>query len=147
MSNSFAFGGNNASIIFSDNEHDIPDNSKNEKIYITGISKLTGTRTDEHSLNCNLTSEDYDKHGIKVAFYRKLDRFSQLQLLSGMDALADADIKIDKDNEYKTGIVIGTADGPMTEIVDFQKRQSQEVPKRAVLFHSRIRFTMPQAVI
>lgn len=122
MSNSFAFGGNNASIIFSDNEHDIPDNSKNEKIYITGISKLTGTRTDEHSLNCNLTSEDYDKHGIKVAFYRKLDRFSQLQLLSGMDALADADIKIDKDNEYKTGIVIGTADGPMTEIVDFQKK-------------------------
>lgn len=64
-----------------------------------------------------------------------------------MDALADADIKIDKDNEYKTGIVIGTADGPMTEIVDFRKRQSQEVPKRAVLFHSRIRFTMPQAVI
>ena len=39
-----------------------------------------------------------------------------------MDALADADIKIDKDNEYKTGIVIGTADGPMTEIVDFQKK-------------------------
>ena len=122
MSNSFAFGGNNASIIFSDNEHDIPDNSKNEKIYITGISKLTGTRTDEHSLNCNLTSEDYDKHGIKVAFYRKLDRFSQLQLLSGMDALADADIKIVKDNGNKTGIVIGTADGPMTEIVDFQKK-------------------------
>ena len=59
---------------------------------------------------------------IEVAFYRKLDRFSQLQLLSGMDALADADIKIDKDNEYKTGIVIGTADGPMTEIVDFQKK-------------------------
>lgn len=122
MSNSFAFGGNNASIIFSDNKHDIPDNIKNEKIYITGISKLTGTKTDEHSLNCNLTSEDYDKHGIKVAFYRKLDRFSQLQLLSGMDALTDADIKIDKDNEYKTGIVIGTADGPMTEIVDFQKK-------------------------
>ena len=56
-----------------------------------------------------------------------------------MDALADADIKIDKDNEYKTGIVIGTADGPMTEIVDFQKK--------AMLFHFRIRFTMPQAVI
>ncbi len=83
----------------------------------------------------------------RLHFTRKLDRFSHLQLLSGMDALADADIKIDKDNEYKTGIVIGTADGPMTEILISRKRQSQEVPKRAVLFRSRIRFTMPQAVI
>lgn len=33
MSNSFAFGGNNASIIFSDNKHDIPDNSKMKNLH------------------------------------------------------------------------------------------------------------------
>lgn len=64
-----------------------------------------------------------------------------------MDALADADIKIDKDNEYKTGIVIGTADGPMTEIVDFQKKAITRGTEKGSAFHSRIRFTMPQAVI
>lgn len=44
MSNSFAFGGNNASIIFSDNEHDIPDNSKNEKFTLRAFQSLQAQR-------------------------------------------------------------------------------------------------------
>lgn len=122
VSNSFAFGGNNASIVFAKNPHDIPDNTNREKLYITGIGEVSGsTQEDGKGIRAVLGSDDYKEHGIKMAFYRKLDRFSQLQLISGMRAISDAGITIDENNENDIGIVVGTADGPMTEIVGFQK--------------------------
>ncbi len=114
-SNSFAFGGNNASIVFAKEPRDIPDRTNREKIYVTGIGELIRRPRVE------ITSDDYKEFGIKMAFYRKLDRFSQLQLLSGMKALRDADITITDDNARDIGIVVGTADGPLTEVYNFQK--------------------------
>lgn len=114
-SNSFAFGGNNASIVFAKEPREIPDRTNKDRIFITGIGGyITNGRLD-------IKSEDFKEYGIKMAFYRKLDRFSQLQLLSGMQALADAGITVSGENEKDIGIVVGTADGPMTEIVGFQK--------------------------
>lgn len=122
VSNSFAFGGNNASIVFAKNPHDIPDHTNREKLYITGIGEVVGsTGEDGKGIRAQLTSDDYKEHGIKMAFYRKLDRFSQIQLISGMRALADGKVTIDESNENDIGIVVGTSDGPMTEIVGFQK--------------------------
>lgn len=114
-SNSFAFGGNNASIVFAKEPRDIPDRTNEERIFITGIGELIGKPRVE------ITSDDYKDFGIKMAFYRKLDRFSQLQLLSGMRALKNADITITDDNAGDIGIVVGTADGPLTEVYNFQK--------------------------
>ena len=114
-SNSFAFGGNNASIVFAKEPHDIPDRTNKERIFITGMGELIGAPTVE------IDPEDYKSHGIKMAFYRKLDRFSQLQLISGMNALKDAGIDVSPDNEKDIGIVVGTADGPLTEVYNFQK--------------------------
>lgn len=114
-SNSFAFGGNNASIVFAKEPHDIPDRTNKDRIFITGIGELLGKP------RCEITADDYKEHGIKMAFYRKLDRFSQLQLISGMRALSDANITISDENAADVGIIIGTADGPLTEIVGFQK--------------------------
>lgn len=114
-SNSFAFGGNNASIVFAKEPREIPDRTNKGRIFVTGIGELLGKP------RCEITPDDYKEHGIKMAFYRKLDRFSQLQLISGMRALKDAGIAVSEDNEKDIGIVVGTADGPMTEIVGFQK--------------------------
>ena len=122
MSNSFAFGGNNASIVFSKEPHEIKSSRNNDPIYITGIGEVTGTKPEgapDH--RADISPEVFKKHEVKSAFLRKLDRFSQIQLLSGIEALADADIKLDEENANDIGIVIGTADGPMTEIVNFQK--------------------------
>lgn len=116
-SNSFAFGGNNASIIFAKQPHDIPDRTNSERIFVTGIGEyMSGDKQ-----QIDIQSDDYKSLGIKMAFWRKLDRFSQLMLISGMRALSDADITITPENERDIGIIIGTADGPLTEIVNFQK--------------------------
>ena len=118
VSNSFAFGGNNASVVFAKNPREIPDHTNKQRIFVTGIGELASS---DETGRCNITSDDYKAHGIKMAFYRKLDRFSQLQLISGMRALADGGIELNDDNRADIGIIIGTADGPMTEIVGFQK--------------------------
>lgn len=115
VSNSFAFGGNNASIVFAKEPHEIPDNTNRDRIFVTGIGELLGEP------RCDIEADDYKELGIKMAFWRKLDRFSQLQLISGMRALADAGITVTDENSADIGIIIGTADGPMTEIVNFQK--------------------------
>ncbi len=114
-SNSFAFGGNNASVVFAKEPHKIPDNTNNERIFVTGIGEIIGKNRIE------ISSDDYKEHGIKMAFWRKLDRFSQLQLVGGMRALRDAGITVDDNNSADIGIIIGTANGPLTEIVNFQK--------------------------
>ncbi len=124
MSNSFAFGGNNASIIFAKNHREIPQENSNSPVYITGlgiVSSSADSADGVDSVKASLTADDYKAHDIKMAFYRKLDRFSQLQLVSGVKALADAEFKADESNENDIGIIIGTSDGPMTEIVNFQK--------------------------
>ena len=127
VSNSFAFGGNNASIVFAKAPHDIPDHTNKQRIFITGIGELLGTNAEDgKGFRAEISSEDYKEHGIKMAFYRKLDRFSQLQLISGMRALSDAGITINDSNENDIGIIIGTADGPLTEIVGFQKNTIQQ---------------------
>ena len=110
MSNSFAFGGTNASIIFSKQQKEPAAVPARKKIVITGIGK-----------QFTIDNADFKEQNIKMAFYRKLDRFSKLQLLSGVKALRDAQINMDGQNADAVGIVIGTADGPMKEIADFQK--------------------------
>ncbi len=122
MSNSFAFGGNNASIVFAKEPHDIRDERNTDPIYITGIGEVTGTKADGASdYRADLSPDRFKEHGVKSAFLRKLDRFSDLALLSGIVALEDAGITVDDTNADDIGIVIGTSDGPITEIVNFQK--------------------------
>jgi len=137
MSNSFAFGGNNASIIFSDGRGEVDQKSISDKVYITGISVLSpagnGIESYVNSVNekkyvgaednlfTTIAQSDYDEAGLKIAFYRKLDRFSQLQAISGMEALSDAGITVTEENEFDIGMIIGTSDGPIGTVYSFDE--------------------------
>lgn len=113
MSNSFAFGGTNASIIFAEQARPMEAPAP-LPIAITGIGALYGEKVE-------MAHPDFVARGIGLGVYRKLDRFSQMQLLSGVDALRDADFTITPENGPGVGSTIGTADGPMAEITVFQK--------------------------
>ena len=65
--------------------------------------------------------KDFTERGVKLGVFRKLDKFSQLQLLSGIDALECAGITVSEENERKIGTIIGTSAGPVTEVSNFQK--------------------------
>ena len=122
MSNSFAFGGNNASIVFAKDPNKLNLLCPKQDLYVTGIGIVTG-EFDEASKNyiAKLDTDTFKSYGVKSAFLRKLDRLSQLQLLSGVKALEDAGITVNEETENVIGICIGTNDGPMTEIANFQK--------------------------
>lgn len=126
MSNSFAFGGTNASIIFTKNEHDAPAQQK-KSVVVTGFGTLAGATVE-------LTPEGFDARGVKLGFYRKLDRFSQMQVLSGVDALRDARFEVTAENAPMVGSIIGTADGPMAEISAFQKTVCEKGPAAGSAF-------------
>lgn len=134
MSNSFAFGGNNASIIFSKSAGDvrIPEP---EKVYVTGIGIVSpagntveayaeavqnGVTPDSASVQSTVGSEDFARYGVKMAFYRKLDKFSQIQVVSGCGAIQDAGVTVSDENATDIGIVVGTADGPLATVCNFQ---------------------------
>ena len=122
MSNSFAFGGNNASIVFAKDPNVLNLSCPKQELYVTGIGMVNGEYDGEtKSYIADLDTDTFKSYGVKSAFLRKLDRLSQLQLLSGVRALEDAGITVNEDNENKIGICIGTSDGPMTEIANFQK--------------------------
>lgn len=128
MSNSFAFGGNNASIIFSKSEGNVVLPEKKEKTYITGfgivsplgngvskyIENVANDVTVEAScVNSTVGQPDYEELGLKMAFYRKLDNFSKLEAVSGMAALKHAGYTITDENATKLGIVVGTSEGAL----------------------------------
>ena len=122
MSNSFAFGGNNASIVFAKDPNVLNLTCPKQELYVTGIGIVSGEYDSEKdSYTVDLDTDAFKAYGVKSAFLRKLDRLSQLQLLSGVKALEDAGVTVSGDNENYIGICIGTNDGPMTEIANFQK--------------------------
>lgn len=136
MSNSFAFGGNNASIVFSREAGDVTLPADKQEVYITGLGLVLpngngipaylsaaagGARPAAASVASAVGHDDFDACGLKMAFYRKLDKFSQLQAVSGMEALTDAALSVSAENATDIGIVVGTSDGPLSTVCDFQR--------------------------
>ena len=135
MNNSFAFGGNNASIIFSKDRGNVVLPEEKEDIVITGLGMVTpfgngvekyletckeGTMPESNSIHSSVGSADYTALGLKMSFYRKLDNFSQLQAVSGMYALRDGKYEITEENATGTGIIVGTSEGALGPGCDFE---------------------------
>ncbi|MDE7164749.1 MAG: beta-ketoacyl-[acyl-carrier-protein] synthase family protein [Clostridiales bacterium] len=135
MSNSFAFGGNNASIVFGKDNGDVRVQESKPNVYVTGIGAVTplgngvpryleacanGEKIEGQSARSSVSSCDYDAVGLKMAFYRKLDRFSQLQAVSGMQALINAEYAVTADNAADIGIIVGTSEGALGPGCDFE---------------------------
>ena len=89
MSNSFAFGGNNASIVFSREAGNVTLPEKKQDVYITGLGLVLpggngipayleraakGEAPDSPSVMSAVGHDDFDACGLKMAFYRKLDK-------------------------------------------------------------------------
>ena len=137
MSNNFAFGGTNASIIFSKQSGDVLSQpARNRKIAVTGIgivsplgnskaayveSVKNGFKPESASIHSTITEKDYADLGVKMAFYRKLDNLSQLQTVSGLRSLEDANFKVTEENAKQIGIIAGTSEGALGSTYDFEE--------------------------
>lgn len=137
MSNNVAFGGTNASIVFSKQPGDVQSQiAKSKKIVVTGIGIVSpvgnskeayleavknGAKPESASIHSSVTNDDYKELGIKMAFYRKLDNLGQLQTVSGVRALKDANFTVTEDNANDIGIIVGTSEGGLGSTYDFEE--------------------------
>ena len=137
MSNNVAFGGTNASIIFSKKAGNVQAlSAKDKKIAVTGrgIVCPLGNSKDAYiaavekdakpesaSIHSTIALDDYKELGIKMAFYRKLDNLGQLQTVSGMRALQDGNFKVSDENAKDIGIIVGTSEGGLGATYDFEE--------------------------
>lgn len=127
MNNSFAFGGNNASIIFSKEAKPVFVQDVKNKVAVTGFGLVTplGNGVEKYIENINnnnklegigvssVGAEDWNALELKSSFYRKLDVFCQMGAASGMYALKNAGYKVTEENAFNTGIVVGTSEGAL----------------------------------
>lgn len=136
MNNNFAFGGTDASIIYSKIPGDVISHPVNPKIAITGIGLVTplgnsketyvkavkeNSKPTTAGVYSSVTVDDYNALGIKMAFYRKLDNFSQLQVVSGVSCLKDANFVVTDQNDKDIGIIVGTSEGALGSTYDFEE--------------------------
>lgn len=150
MSNSFAFGGSNASIIFGKQPGDVKETENDDPVYITGFGIVSpiGNGTENYiekvksgetiqgaSVKASVDKVDFDKYDVKMAFYRKLDKFSLMQVISGLEALSSAGIEIEEDKAEDYGMIIGTGDGPITTVYQFQEHITENGTKAGSAFN------------
>ncbi len=137
MSNNVAFGGTNASIVFSKFPGNVPAQPNlGKKIAVTGIGIVSplgnsksayisavekDAKPESASIHSSISVEDYKELGIKMAFYRKLDNLGQLQTVSGMRALQDANFQVNDENAKDIGIIVGTSEGGLGATYDFEE--------------------------
>lgn len=135
MSNNVAFGGTNASIIFSKQPGEVVKHEA-KNLVVTGIGIVSplgnskqayldavknNAKPASASVQSTITNDDYKELGIKMAFYRKLDNLGQLQTVSGVRALQDANFTVTEDNAKEVGIIVGTSEGGLGSTYDFEE--------------------------
>jgi 3-oxoacyl-[acyl-carrier-protein] synthase II len=159
LTQNFAFGGNNASLIFghpdrSDANMVTASAARDEKrVVITGMGPVSpvGSGVDEFLTAIMDTKSgvidmpDVDpimpKVGAPIVDFdpakyarfpkRRMDKFGQLTVCSIMLAAADSGIKITKQNAGRIGIVGGTAYGPMASCKEFNTCLVDDQPAKA----------------
>lgn len=141
LSNSFAFGGNNCSLIVGRPGFKEIREPGNSEIVITGIGCIgTGgnnidelfetfrkrSRSDYHIKNYDsapykskyaveMQQVEWKKY-MPIAFLRKTDAITKLTMSSGKQAMDDAGLSVTRENMEKIGIVYATATGPIETI-------------------------------
>jgi 3-oxoacyl-[acyl-carrier-protein] synthase II len=139
LSNNFAFGGANASVLFARDgaRPQGPPAPNRDRVVITGLSALTPAGTDLQALweahrdgrDCT-TVEDGVRLGrvaltagqfLSAKERKRVDRLGLFAVIGSRLSLADAGLELTDDNRNRVGAIIGTGVGPMESMEAFSK--------------------------
>jgi 3-oxoacyl-[acyl-carrier-protein] synthase II len=149
VSNNFAFGGANASVVWArpgyrESPSPLPDF---DRVVVSGISTLTSVGTDpDEALKAfqegrsPLQEEDGTWTG-RVDFdpaeflgpkeRRRVDRLGVFSVIAAKLALQDSGLEVDDGNRTRIGVIIGTGVGPMESMEEFSRPVFEEGPGAA----------------
>jgi 3-oxoacyl-[acyl-carrier-protein] synthase II len=144
LSNNFAFGGANASVLFAraGARPDPPPTPQLDRAVITGLGALTAAGTDLASLwdafvqgrDCTTSEEGARVARVEVAASdflapkerKRVDRLGVFSIIAARLGLQDAGIELDDENRTRIGTILGTGVGPMESMVEFAVPVVQE---------------------
>ncbi|MBL0387158.1 beta-ketoacyl-[acyl-carrier-protein] synthase family protein [Tumebacillus sp. ITR2] len=148
MSNSFAFGGNNASLLLGKFKQDreVPAVPAKKRALITGLGALAGNSANAEELfakfqageNTFSAIENFDTeryvstHGAQIpevpyrklvnpALLRRMDDLGKQATAVTKMALDDAKLKIDSKNSERVGVLFATGTGPLKTVEAFNR--------------------------
>jgi 3-oxoacyl-[acyl-carrier-protein] synthase II len=149
LSNNFAFGGANASLLFARAgfRPDGPPQPNRDRIVITGLAALTPAGTDVQALwaahrsgrDCTVR-EDGVRLGrvdlnagefLSPKERKRVDRLGLFAVIGSRLALSDAGLELTDENRNRVGAIVGTGVGPMESMEDFSKPVISEGPTGA----------------
>jgi len=149
ISNNFAFGGANASVVWArpGARPAPPPTPDYDRVVITGLSTLTtaGTEPDElwrafDEQRVTPAAEDGRWIGrvdldpsqfLSSKERRRVDRLGIFSVIASRRAVEDAGIEIGDDNRARIGVIIGTGVGPMESMESFSRPVFEEGPAAA----------------
>jgi 3-oxoacyl-[acyl-carrier-protein] synthase II len=137
VSNNFAFGGANASIVWgrAGARADAPPAPADDRVVVTGLSALTSTGLDPAALWESFAADSVGakaEDGVWVgrvdfdpAQYlgpkerKRVDRLGLFSIISSKLALEDAGLSPDEESAGRIGVIVGTGVGPMESMEEF----------------------------
>ena len=137
LSNNFAFGGANASVLFArpGARAGAPPERNVDRAVITGLAALSAAGTDPAALydayaagrrctgaenGVELARVDLDAAAyLDVKERKRVDRLGLFSIIASRLALANAALELTDDNRTRVGAVVGTGVGPMESMEEF----------------------------
>ena len=101
----------------------------------TGAGPITRFDASQHKTKFAAEVKGFDAaalFGAREA--RKMDRFAQFAIAAAVEAMAQADLKIDSSNCDRVGVVIGTGIGGIGTIIDSYETMKERGPERVSPF-------------
>jgi 3-oxoacyl-[acyl-carrier-protein] synthase II len=147
ISNNFAFGGANATIVLTRGRDVAPPQPEADEVVITGLAALTPAGTDLESLweavstgrDCTAPEEagrigrvplDAGAH-LSPKERRRMDRLGIFSVIGARLALDDAGLVLDESTRERVGVIFGTGVGPMESMERFSALLFEEGPRGA----------------
>src|SRR3954466_10744933 len=144
VSNNFAFGGANASIVWAKpGARPAPPTPDYDKVVITGVAAFTSVGTDPEALwtAYKAGTAGFEGQSGRVDFEasaylkpkerKRVDRIGLFSVITGQLALDDAGLELTDDNRERVGAIVGTGVGPMQSLEEFSIPIIEEGPSLA----------------
>ncbi len=149
LSNNFAFGGANASVLFARDgvRSEGPPPPNRDRVVITGLAALTPAGTDVQALwEAHRSSRDctVEENAVRLGRVdlnagdflspkerKRVDRLGLFAVIGSRLSLDDAGLELTDENRNRVGAIIGTGAGPMESMEEFGNPIISEGPTGA----------------